>query len=102
MLLQNQIWLHFWNPREKLLHKSGLSFAPTIMVTKLDFFFFAHKGGGLQKSKSPISLQKQIWLHFWNPREKLLNKSGLSFAPTIMVKKLDSQKQSKTVKTSRF
>jgi len=41
-------------------------------------------------------------LHFWNPREKLLNNSGLSFAPTIMVKKLDSQKQSKTVKTSRF
>ena len=33
---------------------------------------------------------------------KLLNKSGLSFAPTIMVKKLDSQKQSNTVKTSRF
>ena len=40
MLLQNQIWLHFWNPREKLLHKSGLSFAPTIMVKKLDFYFF--------------------------------------------------------------
>ena len=96
MLLQNQIWLHFWNPREKLLHKSGLSFAPTIMVKKLDFFLPA------RGSKSPISLQKQIWLHFWNPREKLLNKSGLSFAPTIMVKKLDSQKQSNTVKTSRF
>ena len=103
MLLQNQIWLHFWNPREKLLHKSGLSFAPTIMVKKLDFYFLLPtRGGGGSKIKNrQFRSKKQIWLHFWNPREKLLNKSGLSFAPTIMVKKLDSQKQSNTVKNSQ-
>ena len=51
---------------------------------------------------SSMLLQNQIWLHVLNPHEKLLHKNGLSFAPTIMVKKLDSQKQLKTVETSRL